>query len=57
MLFWINRCCLFALSDEEFFGQFILDVDIRFMVDGVQQEMITKADRGPYAALGWHRSI
>ena len=29
---------MFALSDEEFFGQFILDVDIRFMVNGIQHD-------------------
>ena len=35
LLFWINWCCLFALSDEEFFCQLIFDVDIRFVVNGV----------------------
>ena len=45
LIFWINWCCLLALSDKEFFGQFILDVDIRFMVNGVQHDKKISKDK------------
>ena len=45
LIFWINWCRLFALSDEEFFSQFILYVDVRFMVNGVQHDKEISKDK------------